>query len=473
MLTQELKDKVVESAVMHLMELLPLYSVSRSDAENQAIWYSVGVLEKLGREANLDKHWNIISPGTGNRAVVAHTDTVGSIDATAKKQSIRYNSSTGIIYNRSGFRAMGGDDKVGMAFALAIAEHIPETHVWLVANEEIGLLGSRAIEPGVKVDLAVQLDRRGSYALVTRITGPLCGWKTEKAAKALLPHRKDVNGGMTDVMALVDRDIAKTAFNMSCGYFNPHGSDEFIVMSLAIQSFIDGLVLLTCLADDDLEAPYKYQHQSRGNYGNTHAPFREREMCEGDNWMGDYCGNGGPYGDHQWDDEINNWASAAEIAARKKSKSCVTVRTAQGQLIDLDAKIGDPPCQIITNTWVTAQGNKLYRITEYADGRQGKEEIDPNEQGNDVLLAIASAYGDPFDATTGEPQGDIYDLVNANKWVATLGKLTLYHCDPNTKCSNCGLDCTTGICAVTPDNSARICEDCAYARGDELAFLVA
>lgn len=244
-----------ERFIFHLNNILPNYSVSHSGKRNQTIQYCRKVLDNLGRDCIIDAKLNIVSPGISDRVIVAHTDTVGSIDRRCRIQSIKYNAKYDIIYNNSNFRPMGGDDKVGVAAALAIAEFLPHINIWLVSDEEVGCIGSSYLvaQPDLPImKFGIQLDRRGCNDLVDSIWSDLATKTTSAAALDLLPHRQCVSGMITDIGTLIEGGSIECGFNMSCGYYLPHSSDEYIVLNEAIQSFEDGCVLLTELKDSDL-----------------------------------------------------------------------------------------------------------------------------------------------------------------------------------------------------------------------------
>lgn len=249
--------KAIQLFEHHLFNILPLYNVSETSVkDNLVIQYSYETLARLGKKPRIDKHKNVIADGSISRAMVAHTDSVGHFDRYAVKQAIRYSPKPGIIYNRTGRRPMGADDKVGVAIALAMAEIMPELAIWLPSDEEIGCVGSHALQDIEPVDFALQFDRRNAVDLVSSIgVTKLASRQTINQALKILPHRKEVSGMSTDVGVLVRREAAMCAFNMSCGYYLPHDQREYIVYAEAIQSMMDAVRLMFLLEDADIKAP--------------------------------------------------------------------------------------------------------------------------------------------------------------------------------------------------------------------------
>jgi tripeptide aminopeptidase len=271
------KLKTLMRFEQHLMMLLRLYNSSYSGDNNQVIQYCEHHLTKMGRTVHKDKAFNLFSPGnstTFGKAIVAHTDSVGGEEKVATMQSIIYNPISDIIYNNSGRRPMGGDDKVGVAIALTIAELIPQAHVILPADEEVGCVGSRQFNMVEEtIPFAIQFDRRGSKDIVPVIGGTKIASKhTLKAVQHLLPHRGVVKGAFTDVLALSERNVVGCAFNMSCGYYNPHDVREYIVYSQAIQSMNDAVMVMMMLFHEDIVPAAKcteYVEGVGGNYNKT------------------------------------------------------------------------------------------------------------------------------------------------------------------------------------------------------------
>jgi hypothetical protein len=145
---------------------------------------------------------------------------------------------------------MGGDDKVGVAFVLAMLEMRQDFMGLLVADEEVGCVGSRAVqcEP---IDFAIQLDRRDRNDIAFQVAGTnVCSLHTAHYIMGLVPHRKPVPGGSTDVGQLVSRGIAKCALNMSCGYYQPHSSTEYLRMNDVHVAVMDALTILYGLHGD-------------------------------------------------------------------------------------------------------------------------------------------------------------------------------------------------------------------------------
>lgn len=390
----------------HLFNILPLYSVSYSDERNQVIAYCSKVLADLGRKVEIDKDYNIVAealkPGADRRAIVAHTDTVGSLDAHATHQSIRYNIETDIIYNKSQRRAMGGDDKVGVAIALTVAEFLPEVTCILVANEEVGCVGSSSVM-FEKVDFALQFDRRGSIDLVNEIFGKMATERTTRAALRLLPHRRVVCGMITDVQTLVERNLASCAFNMSCGYYEPHSASEYIVYSEAQMSLNDAFTLMLGMSTEDFE-----QVPNTPSYGGRYGGY--------------YCGDG------SWDYDALEWS--------KKDGA--------------DAHSGKVPAAFSPTSY-GRDNEKKANASENGSASENARLANPYS-GRTLWPSTSDLYGEK---DPGEEEFSAFDDIDEEK---SAERVYLKDVDPNTECVICSGSCTSGRGADT--KPGIVCDEC-------------
>lgn len=294
----------------HLLALLPLRAPSgvRGTAVER---YCLKALHDMGREPDYDKFGNITALA-GPRAIVAHTDAVSQQNGRDHEPVIYQN---GVFTSRRGKRPIGGDDKVGIAVALTIAASYPDISVLLPSDEEIGCVGSRQLRFKEPFDLAVQCDRRGINDLVLET-----GWLTltspeaRKAIRSFLPYRKEEIGSITDVAELMENGQVNNAINLSCGYFNPHTADEYVVMGYALQALFDAESILVNVPyglPAAVNQPSYYSDwkdwrkggYTSANYGGVHYNgmyFSRRELdavesalygCEVDAWEED--GHGG------------------------------------------------------------------------------------------------------------------------------------------------------------------------------------
>ncbi|MES4791697.1 MAG: hypothetical protein C4321_00755 [Chloroflexota bacterium] len=168
--------------------------------------------------------------------IIAHTDTV---HPPIPDRDFSVRSYQGIFYgwDRRWHRQVGcgGDDKVGIFLALDALRHLPAVKAAFFRDEEVGCLGSLVADLTFfdDVEFVLQFDRRGYGEIVTRIGNTeLCGEDFLNELRPLLKRHdwQEVNGLLTDVLALKERGLAVSAVNIACGYYRPHTDGEYVVI---------------------------------------------------------------------------------------------------------------------------------------------------------------------------------------------------------------------------------------------------
>lgn len=168
--------------------------------------------------------------------IQAHWDGLQILPATCIEQK------NGRL-STNGPHVLGGDDKCGATLALLLAKqtNIPMKIVASVL-EELDCLGIEQVDPSFfsDVSFALVLDRQGNHDLVTSIRGqPLC---TEPFAQTMLAIAKtvglpaqQVEGRLSDALVL-SRYITDVV-NLSVGYYEPHSSQEYIIIADLLQAY--------------------------------------------------------------------------------------------------------------------------------------------------------------------------------------------------------------------------------------------
>lgn len=166
--------------------------------------------------------------------VVAHTDTVHDIE---KEFHVLECEGAMLAVNENFERVgVGGDDKVGVFVALEILRSLDSCKVAFFRDEEVGCLGSKEADMSFFDDVAfvLQCDRTGYEDFVNNIYyTQLFTDEFSKAVSDLLFHygRVESDGGLTDVYQLAENGLDVCVANLSCGYYDPHSDNEFIMIN--------------------------------------------------------------------------------------------------------------------------------------------------------------------------------------------------------------------------------------------------
>lgn len=127
---------------------------------------------------------------------------------------------------------LGADDKNGIFIALSCLEEYDVLKCAFFVGEEIGCVGSSGADAEFFSDCryCIQIDRRGSSDMVTRISmDALCSDDFVAATDCEAWGYATCHGFMTDVEALRELGVTASCVNLSCGYYEPHTDHEFTV----------------------------------------------------------------------------------------------------------------------------------------------------------------------------------------------------------------------------------------------------
>ncbi len=163
----------------------------------------------------------VYAKGTIPVMLVAHMDTV-----FLPPINIEFDSLNGKLYAENS--GLGGDDRCGVYTILKVLEHGYRPHVLFTEEEEKGNIGAtKVIKSLDRPDLKyiIEIDRRGSNDCVFYE----CGNESFISYIESFGFNKNY-GTFTDISVLAPSwDIA--AVNISCGYYNEHTKNEYIIYS--------------------------------------------------------------------------------------------------------------------------------------------------------------------------------------------------------------------------------------------------
>lgn len=211
-----------------------------------------------------DKSWNLyVKKGESETypCVVAHMDTVHKIEKGGIYPVVVSGNITGINPLTMEQTGIGGDDKCGIWAALHCLNVLPACKAVFFVDEESGCRGATNCDLEFFKDCRyiLQADRRGNSDFVDYITGTISSDQFLEAVKpAYEAHGYSRSHGMmTDVMKLRDRKVGVSAANMSAGYWNPHGDQEYI----NIEDLMNVCSLMERICSDVTEVfPFVYEY---------------------------------------------------------------------------------------------------------------------------------------------------------------------------------------------------------------------
>ena len=166
--------------------------------------------------------------------IVAHMDTVHNIVEDLSIIDID-GKLTGFNKVQMTQTGIGGDDKVGIFIALECLHHFDNIKVAFFRDEEVGCVGSGLADMPFFDDctFVLQCDRKGNKDFITNASGTeLSSSIFQKTIKKTIKKYgySFANGMMTDVMTLKQNGLKVSCANISCGYYNPHCENEYVVV---------------------------------------------------------------------------------------------------------------------------------------------------------------------------------------------------------------------------------------------------
>lgn len=184
-----------------------------------------------------DKYGNIyVTKGDADLypTMVCHIDTVHKINNNV--QVVQLDDVLLAIDTETKKRyGIGGDDKVGVYITLELLKQFDNFKAVFFLDEEVGCVGSSQADFTFFNDstIVLECDRRGYNDFVTSISGTkLSDSKLQNDIDNILKkyNRTKCIGGITDVGEIAENNPVQVA-NMSCGYYDPHTDNEYIIIS--------------------------------------------------------------------------------------------------------------------------------------------------------------------------------------------------------------------------------------------------
>lgn len=217
-----------------LIEVLSIQTTTYND--KQMVRFLQRKIKQMGLHWKMDKGNLYVTKGKADRypCVVAHMDTVHEIESDFKVLNLggKLFAMNPETMSQVG---IGGDDKVGIYIALQCLEYFPNIKVAFFRDEETGCEGSYKADVGFFNDVSfiLQADRKGNSDFITNASGiDLSSVDFQYDIEPIIQSYgyEFEYGMMTDVMALREIGVSCSMANVSCGYYNPHCPDEYVVV---------------------------------------------------------------------------------------------------------------------------------------------------------------------------------------------------------------------------------------------------
>ena len=164
---------------------------------------------------------------------------------------------------------IGGDDKVGVFIALEMLKTFDNIKVAFFTNEEIGCIGSNAVDLDWFNDTAfvLQGDRRGNNEIIySDMNGIVASDEFINDTKPIATKHGYVfsdQGSYTDATTMSNNGLCVSAYNIACGYYSAHTIDEYVVISdveKSLNLFVDIIQHLT------VDSNKQYLHENKQDY---------------------------------------------------------------------------------------------------------------------------------------------------------------------------------------------------------------
>lgn len=201
----------------------------------------------------------IYAKGTFPVLLVAHMDTVHK----EQVRQIVYTDKCNIISSPQG---IGGDDRSGIYSVMQIVKDY-NCSVLFTEDEEIGGIGASKFIKALrkkeieiaKVNYMIELDRKGSKdAVFYECDNP------EFEQFILQDDDWEIAyGSYTDIVEL-EPELGVAGVNFSCGYYKPHTTEEYVVIS-EMKANINKVKKLLARTDQDKE--FEFIEAENGYYG--------------------------------------------------------------------------------------------------------------------------------------------------------------------------------------------------------------
>ena len=215
--------------------------------------------------------------------IVSHIDEVHDFHKKGYEIVVHGDVIFGLNANTMSYEGIGADDKNGIWVCLKALSEFEVLKCAFFVSEEIGCIGSSDADMEFFKDcrFVLQCDRKGSSDFITCASfTELCSEEFTNAVEMDKFGYKEANGMMTDVMTLKGNGLGVSCCNISCGYYNPHTSNEMTRFS-ELQNCYEFVkhIITNCTS------VYSHKHTS---YTKSYGSYYQRSVIFSDfNWRKD------------------------------------------------------------------------------------------------------------------------------------------------------------------------------------------
>ena len=265
------------------------------------------MLESLGYEEVISEDGFLYAKGDIPVLLTAHMDTVHKENV---KDYYEYYDSVKKQHILSSPQGIGGDDRCGIYMILDIAR----THkcsVLFCEDEEIGGVGSKKfceteyINELSELKYMIELDRKNGTDAV------FYHCDSDKFTKFIEDNTgyKKAWGSFSDISNLAPK-AGVAAVNLSCGYYNAHTTNEYVIVEEMLNTIkvVKDLLGVECEQFEYVKEEYYYGgYKGYGNYGSysSYGGYGSYGSRYSDRYYGRYCDSYDDYDDYDEYDDLN------------------------------------------------------------------------------------------------------------------------------------------------------------------------
>lgn len=263
-------------------------------SQNNLKKYVAKQLEETYKEVVVDDGF-VYAQGKFPVLLVAHMDTVHN----KLPQFFVYDSEKKALSSPQG---IGADDRCGIYMILEIIKRY-NCSVLFCEDEEIGAIGAGKfiqtdLAKGLEFNYIIEFDRKGNNDAV------FYNCDNPEFEKFITEEFYQTSFGSFSDISTIAPALGCAAVNLSCGYYNAHTKDEYVVVEEMENSIYAACKILDRTTEEDkfeyIEAENSYYYDDfawGGYYGYSHKSYEDRELY----YVFEYVDENG---DSQWWDTL-------------------------------------------------------------------------------------------------------------------------------------------------------------------------